>query len=207
MNSLNTELTQLISDLLPEAGLMELGFGCACNPDEVKPQEYQRAITVMVPEYIPLYRNDGTGDLRKTVSIDACLVSEILDLWRKGIRTTGCCCGHNQEPPFIGVMDSHIQEMKNMGYKVAPNPMDAAREDSFYPKSLGHEPLLRHVLWALGRYAEKTKTDIVGVCNRSIRPYVQLGAPTGVRYLWNLQHNLYGQSEETKTFILNLLKG
>lgn len=59
------------------------------------------------------------------------------------------------------------------------------------------ETFLRHVLWALddsGTYVEDPKDDKVyrGVC------YVLVNK-------WNLQHNLYGQSDELKKWLLNLL--
>lgn len=69
------------------------------------------------------------------VSIDACLIPEIKKLWRKGIRTTGCCCGHNSIRGYIGVDFDDIEKMKNMGYKVAFNNGRPDDEDSFIPKT------------------------------------------------------------------------
>lgn len=110
---------------------------CQCNPETDKIQEYQRAVPVIIPSYIQLVRTVPEGvDLMYSVCIDACLVSEIWELWRKGIRTTGCCCGHNQAEPYIGVLDEDIEKMKGLGYKVHVNPLDPKREDSFKPKSL-----------------------------------------------------------------------
>jgi hypothetical protein len=106
---------------------------CHCDPATVKIQEYQRSVLIVVPEFITL------GNARDTVCIDACLVSEVWDLWRAGIRTTGCCCGHNQTDPYIGVEEEDIQKMKEMGYVVRVNPLDSSREDSFYPKTLNKE--------------------------------------------------------------------
>jgi len=111
-------------------------FKCQCNPDRVQFQEYQREICVIPP--IALKRNDNTGSIRKSVCIDVCLASEILELWKLGIVTTGCCCGHNKNTiePYIGVEERFIETMKRFGYKVQPNNNDLTREDSFYPKSL-----------------------------------------------------------------------
>lgn len=36
------------------------------------------------------------------VSIDECIAPEMLALWREGVRTIGCCCGHNGNAPFAG---------------------------------------------------------------------------------------------------------
>ncbi len=91
--------------------------------------DMEPTISCMEKEY--LRANNWEG-----ISIDSCLVDEIKELWSKGIRTTGCCCGHNQIAPYIGVVDEDIPKMKEMGYKVAPNPCRPRSEDSFYPKSL-----------------------------------------------------------------------
>jgi hypothetical protein len=37
----------------------------------------------------------------RTVCIDACIVGTIKSLWRWGINTHGCCCGHNRRPPSV----------------------------------------------------------------------------------------------------------
>lgn len=110
-------------------------FVCHCNPEKVNYQEYQRSVPVMVPKEIELL--NSLGERKDIVCIDACLVSEIWELWGKGIRTTGCCCGHNKEQlPFIGVEFEDIPKMKELGYQVQPNADGSDREDSFYPKSL-----------------------------------------------------------------------
>lgn len=71
------------------------------------------------------------------VGIDACIALEIIDLWWVlNIVTTGCCCGHNKYPPYIGVVDDHIPLMKRLGYRVHHNPCRPGDEDSFYPRSL-----------------------------------------------------------------------
>lgn len=35
---------------------------------------------------------------RKTICVDACIAEQIEALWKAGIRTAGCCCGHNGRP-------------------------------------------------------------------------------------------------------------
>ena len=75
----------------------------------------------------------------KMVNIDKCLLPEILSLWEQGIKTTGCCCGHDKtsmEEPFIGVEFEYIDKMKSLGYKVWPNKHRPGDEDSFYPKTI-----------------------------------------------------------------------
>ena len=73
---------------------------------------------------------------KKVVSIDKCLLPEILELWEMGIKTTGCCCGHGRSEPYIGVAFDDIQRMKNLGYKVLHNECRPNDEDSFYPKTV-----------------------------------------------------------------------
>ena len=70
------------------------------------------------------------------VNIDKCLLPEIIRLWEMGIKTTGCCCGHWKEEPFIGVRFEDIDKMKALGYKVCPNKFRPGDEDSFYPKTI-----------------------------------------------------------------------
>lgn len=36
---------------------------------------------------------------RKTVPVDACIANVIENLWRAGVRTIACCCGHNGTIP------------------------------------------------------------------------------------------------------------
>ena len=71
-------------------------------------------------------------------NIDKCLLPEILRLWEIGIKTTGCCCGHGKpemQPPYIGVREEYIGQMKAMGYEVQPNKHNPGAEDSFKPKT------------------------------------------------------------------------
>lgn len=70
------------------------------------------------------------------VTIDKCLLPEILQLWEMGIKTTGCCCGHGKIEPFIGVDFDDIQKMKDLGYKVYHNECRPDDEDSFVPKTI-----------------------------------------------------------------------
>lgn len=110
---------------------------CWCNTTKEKSDNYSRAVEVTTPDFIEITMNYSRKIPKKKISIDACLVPEIFDLWRRGIRTTGCCCGHNfqSEYAYIGVVVKDIPKMKSLGYKVAPNESDLTREDSFYPKS------------------------------------------------------------------------
>lgn len=87
---------------------------------------YSNSIAVLDP-------HSPTG---KVVNVDQCIYLEVRQLWIKGIRTTGCCCGHNINRGFIGVVNEDIPVMKSLGYMVAYNTSRPQDEDSFYPRSI-----------------------------------------------------------------------
>ena len=67
------------------------------------------------------------------IEIDDCLVEEIKYLWKKGIRTTGCCCGHKGKyQAYIGVLDGDIPKMLELGYKMSINEFGSIE---FEPKT------------------------------------------------------------------------
>ena len=107
-----------------------------CDCVNVEMGSYGNQVTLKAPSW--------SG--KDTICVDVCLKDEVLDLWRRGIKTTGCCCGHNKAPPYIGVYDDDIQKMKGMGYWVHFNPCRPGDEDAFIPKSVpvyGSSKLLR----------------------------------------------------------------
>jgi hypothetical protein len=67
------------------------------------------------------------------IGIDNCLKIEIAVLWRLKIRTTGCCCGHNIEQPYINVTKRHVARMIKHGYDYFINDFNVI---CFIPKSL-----------------------------------------------------------------------
>lgn len=93
-----------------------------CRKSE--PQEYNCQVCAK-----PFFSKD------KFICFDKCLVDELFELWHIGIVTTGCCCGHREQKPYIGVIKEDIWIMKELGYKVAYNPMRPKDEDSFIPKT------------------------------------------------------------------------
>lgn len=73
----------------------------------------------------------------KYINIDKCLIHEIIDLWEKGIKTTGCCCGHgDSNKAYIGVETTSILKMKQLGYTIHYNSCRPKDEDSFIPKTV-----------------------------------------------------------------------
>ena len=114
---------------------------CNC-PSNVTTGSYGNVIVVPIPDHMSTYRDNrvATG-LSDKVSIDKCLIDEVQALWQKGIRTTGCCCGHNRRDPYIGVFPEDVQKMKDLGYQVQFNPYRPYAQDTFYPSSVARRPL------------------------------------------------------------------
>ena len=38
----------------------------------------------------------------RTISVDKCIVSQLLTLWEEGVHTLACCCGHQDVSLFGG---------------------------------------------------------------------------------------------------------
>jgi hypothetical protein len=64
---------------------------------------------------------------QKQVKIDKCLVPQIKELWEGGIRTYGCCCGHQGDPPYpmpkIGFISIHYDDLEKaiaLGFEQSP---------------------------------------------------------------------------------------
>lgn len=96
-------------------------------------------VTVYPPKnFIPF--NIGSG-YKSNFQIDGCLSSEILSLWSKGIKTTGCCCGHGKVLGYIGVTDDCIEIMEELGYQhylFDDSFGGVERKDTFIPKTIQH---------------------------------------------------------------------
>lgn len=89
-------------------------------------------------DFIPYNSRDG---FKHTIPVDACLADEIENLWKNGIRTRGCCCGHGVWLGFIEVVEEDIPKMEQMGYVHYIYEKEFGgkeRLDAFIPKSYGH---------------------------------------------------------------------
>ena len=78
---------------------------------------------------------------KTVIGVDACLKDEIVSLWEKGIRTTGCCCGHGRVLGFIEVVDKDIPKMEELGYihYIYEEEFGGKdRKDAFIPKTYNH---------------------------------------------------------------------
>jgi len=93
-----------------------------CKCKNIKMGSYDNQVTLKMPN----------GQL---MGIDTCIAQEIKHLWDCDIGTTGCCCGHNQQEGYIGVIDKDIEFMKKSGYKVKFNKENLSDESNFIPKS------------------------------------------------------------------------
>lgn len=112
-----------------------------CDCQNVGIGTYANQVELKAPSFmLPLKNILGEEKGIDVIPVDRCLAGEIQYLWGKGITTTGCCCGHNQMLPYIGVAPEDVEKMLDMGYIVRPNELDLDRNDSFYPKSVIMEP-------------------------------------------------------------------
>jgi hypothetical protein len=126
--------------------------GCKCIDVEVG--SYDSHIRTSRPKHMNGRHEGSSNDV---LCVDSCLYAEILTLWYKGIHTTGCCCGHNKQSGYIGVIEEDIDKMLKMGYIISPSTTDYSRRDSFFPKSVGIGP------------AEKQKNQFVSSITESKR--------------------------------------
>ncbi len=93
-----------------------------CNCVDVKMGSYDNQVPLKMPN----------GQL---MGIDRCIAEEIKYLWSLGVKTTGCCCGHNITNGYIGVIKKDIEIMKKGGYKVLIDKENLSEERNFIPKS------------------------------------------------------------------------
>lgn len=94
------------------------------------------AYNIVLPYYVRACGNEQVAPEHKTVSIDKCLLREVLDLWEAGIRTHSVCCGHgNAAIKHIIVSDADAQKMRDLGYE-RQTAMPGHTEAYFIPKTL-----------------------------------------------------------------------
>lgn len=109
--------------------------GCFCK--NVMIQEYQNQVAMKPPFEV----RDCLGEVKpvQLVCVDACLASEIAWLWKHGIVTHGCCCGHGDPSmAYIGVYPEHIEKMKELGYKNDEDKQAVHPEQHFKPLTFSH---------------------------------------------------------------------
>ncbi len=110
---------------------------CACN--NIDFQTYDNTILLGYYEIMRQYRNNRAkaGLPENGIDVDRCLADEIIDLWKAGIRTYGCCCGHNKIQGYINVDEEDFSKAQALGYEKYVFPNDPSRDDTIIPKSIG----------------------------------------------------------------------
>ena len=56
--------------------------------------------------------NIDIGKKNRSISCDRCIATIITKLWKAGVQTLGCCCGHGKENPSI-VMENGSDYVAN----------------------------------------------------------------------------------------------
>ena len=100
---------------------------------------YECSYNIKVPYLCKFSWEDESEYREKYVNIDKCLMRDILEIWEAGIKTTGCCCGHERSKPFISVVEGYESKMKAIGYEQYESFDEAEKSHShlyFKPKSI-----------------------------------------------------------------------
>lgn len=100
--------------------MSNIRYTCTCDPQAAHDQKdlyrYPRQVVLQLPEWSKARARRLQERLPPTVSIDGCIKHMILELWDKGIETTGCCCGHNFMPGWVSVEPDCFEAMFALGY-------------------------------------------------------------------------------------------
>ena len=113
-----------------------------------------------LPPFMRDWRRNQNPAGKMSICLHRCLEAEIRALWRKGVVTTGCCCGHGVKDGYIGVSDSSIETMRALGYRQFT---DTKR--TFYPKfdnAAFKQPIDPFALEALASAMQKFAPDLMG---------------------------------------------
>ena len=70
------------------------------------------------------------------ISCDKCLAGEIKMLNDFGIKTIGCCCGHQKLCGYIQVSPEYVSKMQELGYKQSRQDENGNGLWCFVPKSV-----------------------------------------------------------------------
>lgn len=79
------------------------------------------------------------------IACDKCLATEIKMLNDIGVKTIGCCCGHQKHPGYIQIDPEHIEKMEALGYKRMSLDKNGNGQWCFEPKSI----LLNNDCWGV----------------------------------------------------------
>ena len=113
---------------------------CKCR-NGIEFGSYETSVHIYIPEQghtmSSCINNRVAAGLNetRTIAIDECMMQDILFLWGKGIRTAGCCCGHNRIPSMINILDvCDYNKMLGIGY-IQNHDLDGVefgRTDTFF---------------------------------------------------------------------------
>jgi len=77
--------------------------GCSCAPS-VECGSYDNQVELQTPEFMR-GKTIGCFEIRDITCVDACLVEVVQALWGLKVFTTGCCCGHNKQDGYVGILE------------------------------------------------------------------------------------------------------
>ena len=145
---------------------------CKCDAKSYRCGEYTHPMVVLnLPDIYSrnLYRKGYTTKRKKQVAVDECLADEILNLWKFGVITTSCCCGHNirKLQPYIAVTSHSVDAMLKLGYRQIFNPLQPQSTQFFHPKSVKYTLYdnLRDKIWRIKhKFTSLTHKFIRFVC-------------------------------------------
>lgn len=129
---------------------------CKCDATSYRYGAYTHPMVLLnLPDIYSrtLYRKGYTTQRKKQVAVDGCLVDEILNLWKFGVITISCCCGHNirKFQPYIAVDTDSVDAMLKLGYRQIFNPLQPQSTQFFHPKSVKYTLYdnLRDKIWRI----------------------------------------------------------
>lgn len=73
------------------------------------------------------------------IAVDTCIVEQVIELWKAGIRTYGCCCGHNNIDGFINVDPDDFSRALALGFERYEFLNDPERRDTVKPRTIRKE--------------------------------------------------------------------
>lgn len=82
--------------------VITLPKGCACRTTEIG--DHSNQIELVTPGHMVALGSVGCLAIRSTTCIDRCIADLVQAFWAAGLVTTGCCCGHNQQEGYIGLL-------------------------------------------------------------------------------------------------------
>jgi len=99
-------------------------YNCTCNAEIAKREKelytYNRQTILELPVWSKARKRRLQSGHPPNVCVDNCIVDAILQLWDRGIETTGCCCGHNIEQAWVSVDQEDYVAMFELGYEQRP---------------------------------------------------------------------------------------